>query len=706
MRSLVGKSIKRIPVLFLCVGALAVIFSLAADRLGVGGEAGFGSKQILVLVLGLIFVLAGAILRISGVRRYLGEWHAPGGMIGSPGSILLIAAWFGLFTAFGELVILGVRKFLQSMIVQRGLFVIWTLPLTEVVLFGSLGLILFLLSKKIGRLAETGKPVFVFSFLAYLSILLMFPGIQILADIVLALGLALQTARLAASHPHRFYLLIYHTVGWMRFPEAMVTRKPLLEQRAQGQTESTISRRDFLVTMGVTLGGLAVGVSGFEKLVERNKLASLRIAPKRSPNVLLLVLDTVRAQSLSLYGYQKPTSPQLERIAQNAVVFENARATAPWTLPSHASMFTGHYPHELSCGWTEPLDATYPTLAELLADAGYETAGFIANLAYCEREYGLNRGFIHYEDYKASIGQMIGDPALGGTIARELLPSMGDYQLLGRKSAASINHDFLSWLDRRGNSHPFFAFLNYFDAHSPYIPPKDFAQKFMSMPLPGYLPLYNMDSITPVEAHGFNQAYDACIAYIDHQVGLLYDELARKGVLDDTLVIITADHGEQFGEHGLFSHGNSLYRPLLYVPLMLLLPGQVPQRIKLSNEASLHEIPATVVDLLGINANYQFPGKSLSRFWSNGNDKIPNRTPLFSEVKKAPSWLQNKGTLKALIFQEVKYIKNEGTGEEELYDLRSDPGEQTNLAGSQGDQKTIQWFRSSLKEALQVKSGV
>jgi arylsulfatase A-like enzyme len=394
----------------------------------------------------------------------------------------------------------------------------------------------------------------------------------------------------------------------------------------------------------------------------------------------------------------------LERIAQDAVVFENARAAAPWTLPSHASMFTGHFPHKLSYGWSEPLDATYPTLAELLTDAGYETAGFVANLAYCSHEYGLNRGFVQYEDFKASLGQMIADSALGGTIAHKLLPSIRDYQLLGRKGAASINHDFLSWLDRRGNSHPFFAFLNYYDAHDPYIPPADFAQRFMSKPTAEDAPLNNMGSISPLEAHSLNQAYDACIALLDHQVGLLYDQLARKGVLEDTLVIITADHGEQFGEHSLFLHGNSLYRPLLYVPLMMMLPGRIPQRVKLSNEASLHEIPATVVDLLGINASYQFPGKSISRFWLNGNDKIPNQIPLLSEIKQAPAWLDNKGTLKALIFQEVKYIKNEGTGEEELYDLRSDPSEQNNLAISQGNQKTLQWFRSSLVTLLQNKS--
>ena len=295
--------------------------------------------------------------------------------------------------------------------------------------------------------------------------------------------------------------------------------------------------------------------------------------------------------------------------------------------------------------------------------------------------------------------------SLAGTIANGLRQSMRDYQILGRKSAASINHDFLSWLDRRKDSHPFFAFLNYFDAHDPYIPPKDFAQKFMSTPTSGRLEDYdNMDSISPEEALGLNRAYDACIAYLDHQVGLLYEELAHRGVLDDTLVIITSDHGEQFGEHGLLSHGNSLYRPLLHVPLIIQIPGQVQQRIKFSDEVSLHEIPATVIDLLGISTNFQFPGRSLSRFWLNGDSKSLDQVPLLSEVEKLagpPTWRPaSKGAMKALIFQEVKYIKNYGTGEEELYDLGSDPEEQTDLAVSRVNQKTLQWFRASLDAML------
>ena len=121
--------------------------------------------------------------------------------------------------------------------------------------------------------------------------------------------------------------------------------------------------------------------------------------PANSPNVLLIVLDTVRADHLSLYGYERPTTPNLERLAKRGIRFDNARATAPWTLPSHASMFTGHWPHELGAKWMTPLRGNLPTLAEYLGAHGYATAGFVANVVYCSQETGLARGFTHYEDY-------------------------------------------------------------------------------------------------------------------------------------------------------------------------------------------------------------------------------------------------------------------------------------------------------------------
>src|SRR5262249_1413595 len=131
----------------------------------------------------------------------------------------------------------------------------------------------------------------------------------------------------------------------------------------------------------------------------RSSLGRRPAPPRGAKNVLLIVLDTVRAQSLSLYGYSRDTTPNLRRIAARGVRFDQALSTAPWTAPSHASMFTGRWPHELSIGWSRPLDATHPTLAEFLSARGYKTAGFVANTTYCSYETGLDRGFARYDDY-------------------------------------------------------------------------------------------------------------------------------------------------------------------------------------------------------------------------------------------------------------------------------------------------------------------
>ncbi len=228
-----------------------------------------------------------------------------------------------------------------------------------------------------------------------------------------------------------------------------------------------LSRRDFIKVLGpLSLGGVHAQVRGrgLPRLGYRDHSSS----SAEAANVLLIVLDTVRAQSLSLNGYERETSPQLERLARRGLSFENAISTSPWTLPGHASMFTGRYPHEVSADWSVPLDATFPTLAEVLASNGYATAGFVANVGYCSYEHGLNRGFAYYSDYQFSLGQFILSSSLGRTVASSdrLRRISGYHELLNRRTAENINNDFLHWLSTRGRQ-PFFAFLNYYDAHEP-----------------------------------------------------------------------------------------------------------------------------------------------------------------------------------------------------------------------------------------------
>ena len=231
------------------------------------------------------------------------------------------------------------------------------------------------------------------------------------------------------------------------------------------------------------------------------------LPPADSPNVLLIVLDTVRADHLSLYGYPRPTSPDAGAAgASEGIRFDEARATAPWTLPSHASLFTGRWPHELGVKWLTPWRGNVPTLAEYLGSHGYATAGFVANTLYCSYDTGLDRGFTHYEDYVLDLGRLepVADGGrwstspgmavsrLGLLMSRSLdagrfrprLESVLQLAPGHRPQGCRIDQPrILDWLSRRPEPRrPFFAFLNYFDAHSPYLPPEGAPFRFGSKP--------------------------------------------------------------------------------------------------------------------------------------------------------------------------------------------------------------------------------
>ncbi|MGH7505526.1 MAG: sulfatase [Longimicrobiales bacterium] len=429
--------------------------------------------------------------------------------------------------------------------------------------------------------------------------------------------------------------------------------------------------------------------------MRRRAFAALPGADAGAPNVLLIILDTVRAASLSLYGYGRPTTPNLERLAARGVVFERALATSPWTLPSHGTLFTGRYPHELSANWKTALGERYPTLAEVLAGRGYVTAGFVANPFYGSYEYGLDRGFVHYEDFVVSLGQTLNSASLGAFVLagrpgfshnffRRVLHN---YEYLGRKKADDITADFLDWLGA-GRDRPYFAFLNYMDAHVPYTPPRDLAERFGVRPP---LPLVDRitgdrSSLTEEERragdHDRNR-YDASIASLDRELGALFDELDRRGALDNTLVVITSDHGEHLGEKGIYGHANSLYMQNLHVPLMLWQPDRVPEGgARIADIVSLRSLPATILDLIGADDETRIPGESLAGLWQSAH--APS-DPLLASVRKGINVREDlpiaKGDLYALVAGARHYIRNPD-GSEELYDLAADMADATALGAT------------------------
>jgi arylsulfatase A-like enzyme len=583
------------------------------------------------------------------------------------GGLLLLAVWFGLVTGLAEVSIRAVQKFFLGQIIHLSPHVVWMAPLADLILFAITGVILYLGARCWPRLGSLYVSTFIFSFLGFLGPLLWAPRLHLYAALLLTTGLAVQTARFIASHSHGFLIVVRRTTGWMA---------------------------------GLVIA-LAVNVHVGQVLTERNAHAKSTPLSSDTPNVLLIVLDTVRAKSLSLYGYPRVTTPQLERFAKKGVLFERALSTSPWTLPSHASMFTGHFPHELSADWKTPLDSTYLTLAEVFRLHGYITAGFVANFIYSTYEWGLNRGFVHYEDYPISLGMIASSSWLARTLTIRFRRTIGNHHELVFKTAEKLNEDFLRWLSRKDHK-PFFAFLNYMDAHAPYLPPKPFDSKFGPKRTLAHSSL--REKWSPKEIPPLVDAYDGEIAYLDHHLGQLFDELQKQDLLENTLVIITSDHGEHFGEHGLMDHGNSLYRPLLHIPLLLSFPPGVPAGVRVREPVTLRDLAATVVDLVGINGEARFPGISLMRYWkSEGTNSSLVGSPLLSEVSSGinmPAWFPvAKGDMKSLVVGRYQYIKN-GDGREEVYNFENDLAERNDLAQSNENQPTLRRLRAALKTSI------
>ncbi|HEX6559361.1 MAG TPA: sulfatase, partial [Longimicrobiales bacterium] len=449
----------------------------------------------------------------------------------------------------------------------------------------------------------------------------------------------------------------------------------------------------------VVLGGVAFHVQ--RRNAERDGLSKLAGASANAPNLLLIIWDTVRASNLSLFGYVRPTTPVLERLAKQSVVFENAIASAPWTLPSHASFLTGALPHQLEADWTSPLDRKTRTLAEFLRQHGYDTAGFVGNTYYCSEESGLNRGFIHYEDFKrTSFTQLI----TGSALIRAVYAHDGIRHALhldeepGRKNAQEINRDVLGWL-RSNRGHPFFAFVNYFDAHAPYLPPAPFDTRFGAK-RPGRNPLISEErAMSREELRTEIDQYDGAIAYLDHSLGQLLDSLDARGILDNTIVVVAADHGEQFGEHGLISHGNSLYLPLLHVPLLIRAPKLAPAGQRVPQWVSLRDVPATLAELASPANRGAFPGRSLARFWDGSPQGRPDT--LLTEVSQSSGlparYPVSRGDMRSVIAAPNQFIAN-SNGTEEFYDLEADKVETHNLIRSVGP-ALVNEFRAVLREA-------
>jgi arylsulfatase A-like enzyme len=538
---------------------------------------------------------------------------------------------------------------------------LWLIPASYLALLIPGGVLLALARRAAPRLFGPALILGLSVFPAWGGLLWNYhPRLHRLSILILAVGLSVQTARVLARRLTR----TIHAARWT------------------------------VAILGVVLVLLATVPQAWTVVRERHRAARLAPAASGAPSVLLLILDTVRARSLSLYGYHRPTTPFLEQFVHEGTVFREAFATAPWTLPSHATMFTGRYPPELSAGWSTPLDARDPVLAEILAAHGYLTAGFVANQEYAGRRTGLGRGFLHYADTRLTPGSLLQGGALGRFLVEHprVRRLLGWYDIPGRQSAEAINGRFLSWLDDQPER-PFFAFLNYYDAHDPYLPPSPEDRAFtgpgddrqLRARVRAEMAARGFRNILPAAERDFEQAeYDGALLYLDRQIARLIESLRRRGRLQNTVVIVAADHGELFGEHELYTHGNSLYVPLLHVPLLMAGKGRIPADTSITEPVTLRDLPATILDLVGLAGQGGIPGTSLAGLWRHGPG---SQSPILAWVEavahQPARYPVVHGTMQSLVEGRYHAIRR-GDGQVSLYDYLADPDETNDLAGDPG----------------------
>ncbi|HEX9563163.1 MAG TPA: sulfatase, partial [Gemmatimonadaceae bacterium] len=454
----------------------------------------------------------------------------------------------------------------------------------------------------------------------------------------------------------------------------------------------------------------AVGLPQLRAAAERRALAGLPAPTTNGPNVLVIIWDTVRAMSTSTFGYARPTTPELTRLAARGAAFDRAFATSSWSLPSHGSLFTGRYPHEMSVGFDVPLDDTHPTLGEVLSSRGYTTAGFTANLFYGSRDYGIARGFTRYDERPALNWLVVTHTWwLSRRAVQRVRFARGDYRQALRRHAEDVNRAFLNWLDRQ-EDRPFYAVINHFDAHEPYRPPDPFHRTFAS-PSARYWGADDSDDLTPEVFTQLRDSYDGSIRYLDHTLGNLLSTMNARGRLNNTIVVVTSDHGEEFGEHGaeLRGHAKSLYLSAVQVPLVIFGPG-VPEGVRLRETVSIRDIPATIMELTSGTTD-PFPGTSLVRLarreLAPGDSTAP-RLQVGAKHRWAaqnPEWPTSAGDIFSLVRGDHHYIVN-ADGREELYDVLRDTTEQRNLASTPAMEPLLRGFRYTLDSLVPASGGV
>lgn len=396
-------------------------------------------------------------------------------------------------------------------------------------------------------------------------------------------------------------------------------------------------------------------------------------ATGRPLNVILYLVDTLRADHLGCYGYSRPVSPHIDAFARGAVVFRHTVAQSSWTRPSTATLLTGLYPSTHKVYNTRhKLSEQALTLAEMLRAQGYRTAGFVTNGNVSAR-FGLDQGF---ETYK-------------------LLP----YE---HSSAADVNAEAAGWLGNgrtQDQDTPFFLYLHTFEPHAPYAPPPAFRRRFAPEAHDAILTQMEIFRLlelrkvvpTPEMLRSFLDLYDAEIATNDAAFGDLIDLLVRRGLWENTVVVFVSDHGEEFLDHGSWQHGDTLHNEMLNIPLIVRAPGTGPRIVQ--RQAQQVDVAPTVLDLLGLPVPSVVEGHSLVPWMAGG---APDSAP----EAAAYSWLSLDGNrLAAVTTPAWRLIDDRGDHPlHYLYDRQTDPGEHHSVASQRKVRRGYLWSRLRARE--------
>ena len=384
---------------------------------------------------------------------------------------------------------------------------------------------------------------------------------------------------------------------------------------------------------------------------------------RSSPNVIVVVIDTLRADRLGSYGNPNGLTPFLDELSRRGTRFARAYAASSWTNPSVASLFTSRYPsqHHVA-GFDSKIDDSEVTLAERLHDAGWETFGTTANFRL-QPALGFTQGFDAWRLY-----------------------------LFGRKVTADYLHRrLLRWLDRPRRRllrwvwpRPMFLYIHCLEPHAPYTPPARLRRGVAATASPAARQAANdkltevrFDALDDGEVSLLSALYDGEVAAVDGRLRRLFASLEARGLLQHAIVVVTADHGEEFRDHGLLGHGLQLYQEAIHVPLLVIGPGVTAGRV-VEEPVSLVDVAPTLLALLGLDAEPRFEGRSLALPLAGQATPLP--PDILAELPDPPGGADSLQHRRALIRQQTSFLvrrRPDPTGALlELYDLSTDPHEQ------------------------------